>query len=194
MEFQDEIEINMLKSELKATLELEKRKNLGNTNLLHVLKIIVTQNPAWLRYKYVKYLRLAQYHVGGILGLIYTKKMNSIGNKLGFEMSGKNIGPGLLLYHNGPIVINGNAILGKNVSFHGDNCVGNNGVTNECPVIGDNVDIGVGAKILGGIKIANNVTIGAGSVVVSSIEEENAVVVGVPGKILKIKRYDNGHK
>ena len=35
--------------------------------------------------------------------------------------------------------------------LHGDNCIGNNGKTEGCPIIGDNVDIGTGAKILGAI-------------------------------------------
>ena len=48
--------------------------------------------------------------------------------------------------------------------MHGDNCIGNNGKDDECPIIGSHVDIGVGAKILGGVHIADNCTIGAGAV------------------------------
>ncbi len=67
------------------------------------------------------------------------------------------------------------------------NCIGNDGISDECPIIGDNVEIGVGAKIIGNIKITNNVIIGAGAVVVNDILEENSVVAGVPAKIIKKK-------
>lgn len=54
--------------------------------------------------------------------------------------------------------------------------------TAGCPIIGDNVDIGTGAKILGAIRIANGVKIGAGAVVVKNCLTENATIVGIPGK------------
>ena len=51
------------------------------------------------------------------------------------------------------------------------------------PIIGDNVYIATGAKIIGAIKIGNNVAIGANCVVTKDIPD-NAVVVGVPGKVI----------
>ncbi len=52
------------------------------------------------------------------------------------------------------------------------------------PVIGDNVIIGAGAKILGEITIGNNVVIGANAVVTHDVPD-NCVVGGVPAKIIK---------
>lgn len=60
------------------------------------------------------------------------------------------------------------------------------GVMRTAPVIGENVLIGAGAKILGPIKIGNNVLIGAGAVVMIDVPD-NGVVVGVPAKIIKIR-------
>ena len=54
------------------------------------------------------------------------------------------------------------------------------------PIIGDNVMVGVGASVLGKIKIGNNVSIGAHAVVVCDIPD-NAVVVGIPAKVIKYK-------
>ena len=68
------------------------------------------------------------------------------------------------------------------------NCIGNNGIDNRAPVIGDNVDIGVGASVIGGIKISNNIKIGAGAVVISDCEREGDVLVGVPAKSIEKKR------
>jgi serine O-acetyltransferase len=51
------------------------------------------------------------------------------------------------------------------------------------PILGDNVYIGPGAKIIGGIKIGNNVAIGANCVVTKNIPD-NSVVVGIPGRVI----------
>ena len=47
------------------------------------------------------------------------------------------------------------------------------------PEIGNNVDIGSGAKLLGRIKIGNNVLIGANAVVICDVPD-NSIAVGVP--------------
>lgn len=62
--------------------------------------------------------------------------------------------------------------------------IGNN--KGGIPTIGDNVEVGVGACILGNITIGNNVTIGANAVVIKDIPD-NCVVAGVPAKIIRIK-------
>jgi len=56
------------------------------------------------------------------------------------------------------------------------------------PKIGDNVDIGVSAIIIGNIQIGNNVTIGAGAVITKNVSD-NSVMVGNPANLLK-KVYD----
>ena len=51
------------------------------------------------------------------------------------------------------------------------------------PTIGDNVVIGVGAKILGNVTVGKNCRIGAGSVVLRNVPDDSTVV-GVPGHIV----------
>ncbi|NHQ68895.1 serine acetyltransferase, partial [Elizabethkingia miricola] len=64
-------------------------------------------------------------------------------------------------------------------------CIGSKGILpDDSPIIGDNVDIGQGAQILGGITIADGVRIGAGSIVTKSVFEENVTIVGIPAKII----------
>jgi len=88
------------------------------------------------------------------------------------------------------VFISQNAVIGKNVTIFHQVTIGSIQTEDSkhpgSPTIGNNVIIGVGAKILGGITIGNNVKIGANSVVVKDIPD-NAVVVGVPGKIIKIE-------
>ena len=92
-------------------------------------------------------------------------------------------GPGLSIGHFGTIYINHNAKIGKNLRIQSGVTIGGSSSTpNEFPNLGDNVYIGTGAKILGGVKIANNVAIGANAVVVKDILEEKTTHAGVPAK------------
>lgn len=98
------------------------------------------------------------------------------------------IGSNFRIDHFGNIIVSGYA------SF-GDNCVLRNGVTigirkvgeKVAPQLGNNVDIGAGAKILGDIRIGNNVTIGANAVVITNVPD-NAIAVGVPARIIQRHR------
>jgi serine O-acetyltransferase len=88
------------------------------------------------------------------------------------------------------VFMSNKASVGRNVTIYHQVTIGSiltSGSKNQgAPCIGDNVFIGVGAKVLGGISVGKNVRIGANSVVVDDIPD-NSVVVGVPGKIIKNK-------
>jgi serine O-acetyltransferase len=62
----------------------------------------------------------------------------------------------------------------------------NRGEKKGYPVIGDNVYIGPGAKIVGKIKIGNHVAIGANCVVTRDIPD-HGVVVGIPGEVISFE-------
>lgn len=94
-------------------------------------------------------------------------------------------GRNLRIYHFGGIIINPASEIGNNVTIMHGVTLGNNMKDHACPVIGNNVFIGAGAKVLGNITIANNVKIGANAVVLKSIEDENVTAVGIPAKIIK---------
>ena len=139
-------------------------------------------------YKFVRYLRYEEYHhnqkgmLHRLLLVYYRRKRNKLGIRLGLEMCNNTFDEGLLIYHTGNIVVNGMSQIGKNFKMHGDNCVGNNGKTLACPVIGDNVRLGVGAKVIGGVVLADNITVAAGAVVVHSFTEPGITVAGVPAR------------
>ena len=114
------------------------------------------------------------------------RRKNKLGRLLGIEMWENSFDRGLKIWHTGNIVINGKSQIGKNCILHGNNCIGNSGLSSKCPRLGDNVRLGFGATIIGDVEIANNVTIAAGAVVVSSCLQENAVLAGIPAKCVKI--------
>ena len=91
------------------------------------------------------------------------------------------IGRRLMIEHFGGIIVHGFAVIG-------DDCIIRQGVTigishrerhTEAPRIGNRVDIGAGAKILGGIAIGDDAAIGANAVVLRDVPANNSAV-GVP--------------
>lgn len=96
-----------------------------------------------------------------------------------------NIAAGFYIGHFGGIVVNYKTVIGKNCNISQGVTIGETygGKTPGIPVLGDNVYIGPGAKIIGGITVGNNVAIGANCVLTKSVPD-NAIVVGIPGDIL----------
>ena len=96
-----------------------------------------------------------------------------------------NIDSGFYIGHFGGIVINAGSRIGKNCNISHGVTLGqaNRGPNKGYPVIGDNVYIGPGAKIVGAVTVGNNVAIGANCVVTKDVPD-NAVVVGVPGQVI----------
>lgn len=98
------------------------------------------------------------------------------------------VGKRFTIEHFGDIIISGDATFG-------DDCRVRNGVTiglartteRGSPVIGDRVDIGCGAKILGAITIGDDVAIGANAVVTKDVPA-NSIAVGVPA-VIKLRAH-----
>lgn len=82
------------------------------------------------------------------------------------------------------VVIHKDAIIGKHCTLGQNTTIGGRTGHGGPPIIGDNVYIGPGARLLGGFKVGNNVVIGANAVVLHDIPD-NCVVAGVPAKIIK---------
>lgn len=97
------------------------------------------------------------------------------------------VGKNLRLPHQGlGVVIGPDVVIGDNVTIYQNVTLGakDNGEQYSAPQIADNVTIGAGSIILGGIKIGSNVKIGANSVVLNDVPA-NCVVAGVPAKVVK---------
>lgn len=90
------------------------------------------------------------------------------------------VGPGFVIDHFGGIVISGYASFGSNCRIRSGVVVGLKNLSDPCaPQIGNNVDIGSGAKLLGNITIGNNVAIGANAVVMCNVPDDH-IAVGIP--------------
>jgi len=99
------------------------------------------------------------------------------------------IGPGLYIGHFGGITVSSAAEIGSRCTLSPCITIGVSGEGSKqgVPIIGDNVYVAPGARLIGKIRIGNNVKIGANAVVYKDIPD-NAVVVLDPGfKIISIR-------
>lgn len=95
------------------------------------------------------------------------------------------IGKGTKLGYGGiGIVVHARTVVGKNCMIGQGVTIGGKSGWYEVPVIGDNVEISAGARIIGPVKIGSNVIIGANCVVVKDVPA-NCVVAGIPARIIK---------
>jgi len=100
------------------------------------------------------------------------------------------VGRNFQIEHSGGIVVSGFASFGDNCTLRNGVTVGLRRVENPCaPKIGNNVDVGAGAKLLGDISIGDNVLIGANAVVIDNIPS-NSIAVGVPARILPRRKSE----
>lgn len=101
----------------------------------------------------------------------------------GLDMSGTAaIGPGLFISHGQNTILSAEQI-GANLQVHQGVTVGWDYRGPRRPIIGDDVFIGAGAKVLGAVTIGNRARIGANAVVMCDVPD-GATIVGVPGRIV----------
>lgn len=94
------------------------------------------------------------------------------------------VGEGLHLVHAHGIMVAPSAVLGDRVGIMQDVTIGNAAERSGTPVIGDDVFIGAGAKILGPVHIGARARIAANSLVISDVPAD-ATAIGVPAKVVR---------
>lgn len=173
---------------LKEIIQEEKILYLGSNSSVMKRK----HHKRYEIWSYIYYFRMSQYYsevrkiktagfkkkIAKLMHKYYERRKNIASYKSGIEIGANSIvGRGLNIWHSG-VVING--IIGDYCVFHGNNIIGNKGIgrENEVPRIGNSVDIGAGAVIIGDVNIANGCIIAANATVVKSIFEENSIIVG----------------
>lgn len=96
-----------------------------------------------------------------------------------------SIGGGLLLTHPSGVVVHPDAVIGPNCLLFQQVTLGNGGKKPGAPILGGHVDVGAGAKILGGVRIGHCARIGANAVVLDDIPDHRTAV-GIPARILPL--------
>jgi serine O-acetyltransferase len=165
---------------LREDFRQKARWNYGDESLKSTLKAWVTDGSftmaAYRASQSCYRLRL------GFLGAIFLKlsavlTQAVIGRRADF-------GPGFVILHSTGVVINGKVRGGKNVFVEHGVTIGEE--KGGVPVLGDDIFIGAGAKIIGGIRIGDRVRIGANAVVIRDVPDD-ATAVGIPARNLPKK-------
>ena len=174
---------------LRDYIHSDRINNFSCFSKSYLLDYLLQTEQYWIG-KYVRTLRKEEFYTfyrkNKLLRYYYFRKKNILGRKLGFFIGAGCFDTGLKIYHYGSIIVNPKSCIGKNCTIHGNCCIGSKGgIPDDSPVIGDNVDIGQNAQILGGITVADGVRIGAGAIVTKSILIPDVTVVGIPAKVIE---------
>ena len=189
----------MTLAELREFWRIDLYRHTGETTWRHMLTNLVFSDGGE-RFsdgvKYVFYLRLCRYLKSRRPGLVFwplyriaMRVFTHYKYKFGCSIPhSTSIGRGLYLGHIRDIVINERAVIGDNCNISQGVTIGqaNRGRRKGTPVIGCNVYIGPGAKIVGAVQVGDHVAIGANCVVTDDVPDY-AVVVGVPGRVISFE-------
>lgn len=124
-----------------------------------------------------------------LLYFFWRIRFNYLSSEYNVHIPIHRIGPGLRIVHLGGAIHLNCLSIGKNCTVSAGVIVGKNGSDEKRPIIGDNVDLSVGSKIIGKVRIGNNTIVAPNSVVVKDCPE-NSIVSGVPAKVICV----NGKK
>lgn len=145
-------------------------------------------------WKYEIILRKYEYwynqksRISKIFKVFYKLKLHRLGIKLGIAIGPNVCGKGLSIAHINCININHKAKVGDNCRIHEGVTIGASGGV-DAPIIGNNVFLASGCKVIGSVHIADKCVVGANAVVVKDIVEEGITVAGVPAK--KISEHNS---
>jgi serine O-acetyltransferase len=117
--------------------------------------------------------------VGRVLYLAARTWLRRQAIRLGFSIPRNVFGPGLALAHYGSVIVNGGARVGRNCRIHPGVVIGE--LDGRAPTIGDDVYIGPGAKLYGGISIGDGAAVGANAVVNRDVPA-GVAVAGIPAR------------
>jgi serine O-acetyltransferase len=131
-------------------------------------------------FRNVYYYRIWRGNLVAIAASLFLKLLFKAESTL--HLRSPQIGPGFFTQHGYATSI-GAYSIGKNCSVNQLVVIGWTDRTRG-PILGDNVSVKAGAKILGPITIGNNVTVGANAVVTKDVPA-NCVVAGVPARIIR---------
>lgn len=116
---------------------------------------------------------------------LYRKVRNTYGIDLPFTVT---LGRRVVIEHQGAIVVHGYSVIGNDSIIRQGVTLGNRYLDRplDAPKLGERVNVGAGAKILGAISIGDDACVGANAVVISDVPAGHTAV-GIPAKLIKPK-------
>jgi serine O-acetyltransferase len=136
-----------------------------------------------VEYRFGQWCRRQRGNVRTLMSMLHAPVHALIGLMTGIVLPRTSrIGGGLRIFHFGCIFVSPNVVIGRNCTLRHGVTIGTRRGDHDVPTLGDDVEIGAGAKILGNIRIGNRVVIGANAVVLQDVPDDS-IAVGVPARI-----------
>ncbi len=120
------------------------------------------------------------------LSFLHHKLFRYCRNTYGIELPHTAvIGRRLVIEHQGCIVVHGWARIGDDCTIRQGVTLGNKTADRpmDAPTLGDRVNVGAGAKVLGAVTVGNDAQVGANAVVVKDVPA-GSIAVGVPARVI----------
>lgn len=151
--------------------------------LRRIVEIFFTdQIMAFLRsMRRYSYYKNQQGRFAKLLSVYYYLRFRKWSHSLGFTIECDTLGYGVVIPHQGTIVV-GKNLIGNYAVLQTSICISSND-----KIIGDALYVGTGAKITSKIVLGDNVSIGANSVVNKSFPDGNCMIAGAPAVIKKVE-------
>ena len=142
-------------------------------------------------FKFVFWLRVTRYlwlkpKIMRIFFFLSRMILKHYAYKFSFDISYRaQIAPGLNIAHHGYIVVASSAVIGENCALRPGVVIGKKLTADTGgAIIGNNVSLGVGSKIVGDVTIGDNVIVGANAVVTKDVPSD-CVVAGIPARVIR---------
>ncbi len=177
------------REQLKDWLSVELRpyENLGH--MQDLLNLFTANQGAILR-RHMILLRTTEYHINAghkLRAQLWKLRLRRLQNRYEMHVALNCCGRGLQVAHLGPILMNGHVTVGENCTLHFNTGLIAGGTNNGVPTLGDNVVVGFGAVVLGGVHVADGIAIGANAVVNKDFSEPGIAIAGVPARKISDK-------
>lgn len=120
------------------------------------------------------------------LSFLYRRLFVYVRNHYSIELPySASIGRRFIIEHQGAIVVHGSCVIGNDCKIRQGCTLGNRCDEHpfDAPVLGDRVNVGAGAKLLGKVRLGDDAAVGANAVVLIDVPA-GATAVGVPAKIV----------
>ena len=178
---------NMIKTkkELNHYIEEDARANHVKMGYSYYIKLLYGNVHACV-FRYLKSLRKYEYYHNkkSKLSIFYRFYNRRLGLKYNIALPINVIGYGIYIPHiEGGVIVNSKCI-GNYFEINSGCVVGKGRTNDELPILGNNVRMTVGSKIIGKVVIGDNVIVAPNTVVINDIPD-NCFVSGVPAKIIK---------
>jgi serine O-acetyltransferase len=121
--------------------------------------------------------------------VLYRMMFRRVRNVYGIELPySVKLGRRVVFEHQGAVVIHGDVEIGDDCVIRQGVTIGNRSLERplDAPKLGDRVNVGAGAKILGAIHVGDDAAIGANAVVLDDVEK-SSLVVGIPARAIPRK-------